>query len=72
MLISGKYRRSIAHNGERVRRNEYKCVVYDERSPEGTEVWNKCHKRNDIQFILPIVCFYRSFCVSVVVPGIQY
>lgn len=39
---------------------EYKYIVYDERdiSPEGTEVRNKCHKRNGIQFIWPIVCFF--------------
>lgn len=53
-----------AHNRWRTERESRrknllnKCVVYDERSPEGTEVQNKCHKRNDIQFILPIVCFF--------------
>lgn len=58
------------HNGTCGKEREWKmnthetkkkvCIVYDERSPEGTEVRNECHKRNDIQFILPIVCFFLS------------
>lgn len=50
---------------EREAKKEYKIYVLfiDARSPEGTEVQNECHKRNDIQFILPIVCFLFLYFV---------
>lgn len=56
-----QYKKKVVKRQEKAAKNTNVSFMVSERSPEGTEVRTECHKCNDIQFICPIVCFYRWF-----------